>query len=376
MAQRARKPKTQKASGLVVGLVLIGAASVALVWNEWRSASAVATLLAAERHVVGAALERVPVGDAGRLLHLAGPARVAAPTIDPLFGVGGLVLRLDRTVEMLQWREQSEGSGNDRTFRYERVWAAARIPSEQFTERRGRTNPPAPPFTSERFYPTDATLGAYGLGREVLDRLRPLDPVSPGSTALINVRGLELRATAGGFQTGTPEAPAIGDVRVRFGGVPQGDYSVLAGLDGSVLQPWRAPGGAPFLLVEPGLKTIAEMLGPPQRENRRTTWLVRFGGTLALFVGFTILLARLARMVPLLGGLASKFSAPIALTLAVTQALVLVAAGWLAFRPLFSLGLLVAGILLLLVLRWLRAGRPEDRLAPAGAAAPPGDSAD
>ena len=359
---RPKKHKRKTAIG-VFGLILVLAGSIALFWNEWRSASQSATLIAGERAVVGAGLDRVPSEGMSGLVHLAGPARPSGLTSDPLLPVTTEALRLDRVVEMYQWREFSQGTGDNRTDNYEAIWAEGRIPSERFRDRMRHSNPAAPAIASARFYPDEVALGVFAVAPEILDLLPANEGVVAAPGREVFIEGRALRGEGSAFLTGSLANPEIGDVRVRYQAVPAGEISVLAGLDGSVLGPWTAPNGGIIALAEPGLRTSGQMFGAAYRSNALTTWAIRFAGTLGIFVGLSILLGHIARRVPPLADLQARLKGPIALTLALATALAVIALAWVAFRPLMSLGLVAVSTVLILTLRALRARRPEDGLA-------------
>jgi hypothetical protein len=344
---------------VIVGLILLVAATVGLFWNEWQSASSIASLMAGERGLATVAPDRVP-GDIGdRLVHAAGPARPGGVVEDPLFAVGQNALRLDRIVEMYQWREHSEGSGDNRTTRYEQVWAEGRIASERFRERVGRSNPSAPPFASERFQPAEVTLGAFGVAPELIDLLPAEAAVMLPQGRELFVGGMALRSDGRAFLSGLASRPAIGDVRVRFHVVPPGEISVLAGLDGSVLGPWTAPNGGRIAMVMPGVVSARDMLGAAYRANALRTWGLRAAGTLGAFVGLSLLLHGLRRRRPDLALLGAKISAATVMTLAIAWSLLVVAIAWAIFRPLVSLGLVMASAVLFALIRTLRVRRAE-----------------
>lgn len=357
------KKHKRKAAIAVFGLILVLAGSVALFWNEWRSASQSATLIAGERAVARAGLDRVPSEGMSGLVHLAGPARPSDLTSDPLLPVTTEALRLDRVVEMYQWREFSQGTGDNRTDNYEAIWAEGRIPSERFRDRMRHSNPAAPAIASARFYPDEVALGVFAVAPEILDLLPANEGVVAAPGREVFIEGRALRGEGSAFLTGSLANPEIGDVRVRYQAVPAGEISVLAGLDGSVLGPWTAPNGGTIALAEPGLRTSGQMFGAAYRSNALTTWAIRFAGTLGIFVGLSILLGHIARRVPPLADLQARLKGPIALTLALATALAVIALAWVAFRPLMSLGLVAVSTVLILALRALRARRPEDGLA-------------
>ena len=368
MSDRSRPKKHKRKTAIgMFGLLLILAGSAALFWNEWRSASATATLIAAERALVTASPDRVPPEGTAGLVHLAGPARPSGPVADPLLPVTAAALRLDRVVEMYQWREFSQGTGDNRTDNYQAVWAEGRIPSERFRDRMRHTNPPAPGIASARFYPGEVALGVYAVAPALLDRLPASEPIAaPGREVF--VAGRAFRGEGSAFLTGSATRPEIGDVRVRFNAVAVGEISVLAGLDGSTLRPWTAANSGVVAFAEPGLRTAGQLLAYGYRSNALHTWLVRAVGTLGIVVGFSILLGHIARRVPPLADLQAKMKGPIAVTLALAWALAIIAIAWVIFRPLLSLGLVVASAVLFLGLRAFKAHRPADELAPQRAA--------
>ena len=361
-SSRPRKPK-RKTAIAVFGLILVLAGSVALFWNEWRSARESATLIAGEGAVVSARFDRVPPEGTAGLVHIVGPARPSGLAADPLFPVTHDALRLDRVVEMYQWREFSQGTGDNRTDNYEPVWAEGRIPSERFRDRMRHTNPAAPAIASARFYPDEVALGAYAVAPELLDRLPASEGVAVAPGGEVFIEGRAMRGEGSAFLSGSATHPEIGDLRVRFSAVPTGEISVLAGLDGSTLGAWTAPDGGTIAMAEPGLRTSGQMFGAAYRSNALTTWLVRAAGWLGIFVGLSILLRRIARRVPPLADLQARLKGPIALTLALAWALAVVALAWVVFRPLMSLGLVAVSAILFLALRALRARRPNDNLA-------------
>jgi hypothetical protein len=356
-----KQPK-RKTVALVVGTLLVLAASVALFWNEWRSASRNAALVAGERGLVEIGIDRVPAAVPSGLVHLGGPARPSGAIADPIFPVREAALRLDRIVEMYQWREHREGSGDNRTYRYERVWAEGRIASERFRAGGTRINPAAPAIASVRLYPDEVAIGTYALAPALIDLLPASAVVTVPPPGEVFLRSQLLRADGTGYTTTRGAAPEIGDVRVRFRAVPAGTVSVLGGLDGSVLRPWRAPGGGAVALAEPGLVTPQAMLGKAYRSNALQTWAIRLAATVALFVGLSLMLSALRRTSTAIAGwkarLEARLALPLAVSLAVAWGVVVIALAWLLFRPLMSMALVAASVALFSLLVAFAGRRP------------------
>ena len=90
---------------------------------------------------------------------------------DPVFGVTGEgLLRLSRSVEMYQWKEETNSQSQQSvggsqttqtTYTYQKVWSAQPIASAQFKMRDGHENP-AMPLRSAIIEGTDVKLGPTG----------------------------------------------------------------------------------------------------------------------------------------------------------------------------------------------------------------------
>ncbi|MBL8588718.1 MAG: hypothetical protein JNK46_09330, partial [Methylobacteriaceae bacterium] len=130
-----------KGFGAGFGLLLALGAGALLLWNESRSVSVADSLWLGERAVKIVPADRVDPANEGRLVFVRGPARAAAPIVDPDTGATLRALYATRKVEMFQWREQS-------------------------TSRRGNADPASVtlnPAWSERAEPTTVTMQARRL---------------------------------------------------------------------------------------------------------------------------------------------------------------------------------------------------------------------
>jgi len=118
--------------GVLVGLVLFVLAFPLLFWNEGRAVTTYKTLQEGGNIVVSVAADKVDPSNAGRLIHLTGLADTQATLTDPVFGVSAKALKLRRTVEMYQWKENSSsettkklGGGTETVteYWYSREWS-------------------------------------------------------------------------------------------------------------------------------------------------------------------------------------------------------------------------------------------------------------
>ena len=84
--------------GVVIGLILVAAATILLFWNEGRSVRRYQTLDAGQKAVISIAADSVDPHYEGRLVHLSGEVTTNKPLQDPEFGLNLTALRLQREV--------------------------------------------------------------------------------------------------------------------------------------------------------------------------------------------------------------------------------------------------------------------------------------
>jgi hypothetical protein len=328
---------------LVLGPILIIGAIALLWWNEGRAVEASIGLNEAAVRVVEAAPSGPTPQNAGKLVHVIGPATASDRIEDPAVGTsfGGQVT-VARTAEMYQWDEDSDDNNNTTTYTYSRTWSDRAIDSSTFHYQEGHQNPQMP-FSSTRASAPDARLGGWPLDGGTLDRIdlqQVLKPAAPQGW----------RAGDDYLYRGDPAAPKIGDMRVRYQGLPTGTtVSVLAQQSGSGLAAFTAKNGYTVELAAIGNHTAAELIQHQRQVEALTTWILRGVGWLLIFIGFASLMAPLsvaASFVPILGGLVRGAVAGFAFVLSVPLTLVVIALAWIFYRPLLGGGLLVAAAFL------------------------------
>ena len=136
--------------GVLFGLVLIVGSSIFLFWNEGRAVQTQRSLTEGASLVVSVDPARVDPANDGKLVHLSGDLKPGAPLTDPDFTVTATALRLVRTVEMYQWKEETKTEtrknvgGSEETittYEYVRTWSSRASNSSRFKRQEGHTNP-------------------------------------------------------------------------------------------------------------------------------------------------------------------------------------------------------------------------------------------
>ena len=326
---------------LVIGLMLLPVSFVLLYWNEGRAVDAMYALDRGSRAVVEADPGLVDPAFNGRLVHLSGTPRPVVPARDPSFNVSGDgLLRLTRTVEMYQWREdvESHGKGKESTYHYHLTWSEEAIDSGRFKAPDGHRNPPMP-GRSDTFEAQDVRLNAFRVDGALIRQMTHFTPFraqTPPSHGF--------QAVGDGFYRGRdPDQPVLGDTRIRFEAVPSQTVSIAAMQSGNLLTPYRDPNGHVIALIEPGVVTTAALFDDALELENVLTWFLRVTGFLAMLVGFLCLgrpLAAVFASVPFLESLVGAGLFVVALALAVPLTLLTVGVAWIAHRPLIGGGIL------------------------------------
>ena len=165
--------------GILVGIILFIVAFPVLFWNEGRAVSRAKALQAGAAGVIAVSADKIQPENEGKLVHVSGKLTVGDTLTDPLTGISIKGVRLERHVEMFQWKEHSSsksekklGGGVKKTtvYTYEKGWSSSLIDSTEFKEQ-GHNNPAAFPFESETWLATDVKLGAFTLQKDMIRRI-------------------------------------------------------------------------------------------------------------------------------------------------------------------------------------------------------------
>lgn len=368
--------------GMFLGILLIPAATVLLYWNEGRAVAASSALDRSLRQVEEASPNAVLPGKDGKLIHLVGQIAAATSALDPAFAVTGHgLLRLRRSVEMYQWKEDESvttqrsigGSQTTQvTYSYHRVWSERAIDSGAFHHMSGHVNP-VMPMRSITFDTPAATLGAYDVDPSVLDEISDFTPLAVTKAPPLPAYSSPFyparsyRIEAGGFYLGqNPANPSIGDLRVTFEAVRSQFFSVVAAQVGNALAAYHAADRHKIALVEPGAFSAAALFSAKKQEERMLAWVLRGAGFALMVVAFALLAAPLVALfavIPFFEGIMEAGAFVVALTFAVPVTLLTIAVAWAAHRPLVGGALLVAAAISLFLLPRLHRGPRADAAA-------------
>jgi hypothetical protein len=178
----------------------------------------------------------------------------------------------------------------------------------------------------------------------------PLRVTDAQAQALQTRLGRTVRAVDGVlYLSNDPSRPEIGDFRISYTQVPLQTATVVAVQAGRTFDAYHARAGGTVELMEPGDLPAASLFGEAREDDHVRTWLVRAGGCFLMMFGFAAVMGPirvLADVIPVLGGIVGAGLALLALMLTCILAPLVIAVGWLLFRPEVAIAVLLAGALL------------------------------
>lgn len=280
------------------GLLFVG--WTLLSWNERHAVEQSRSLSEVGGSLVTIPADEVHANNDGKFVHVTGKISVSEPLTDPLFGVSGKYVKLQRHVEMFQWnqytterpRTKPDGSTETREeFTYARDWSNSLINSQEFDQPRQYPNPDSMPYPAWGAQANAVKLGAFQLSANLISQMHDFVdiPVSEAELKQVDEKvGKDLRIHKGMlYVSKDPANPQIGDVRIRFQGVLDGQtVSVLGKQTGDALGPYPTPMGHTFEVARSGKQTADRMFSG-QAPTPGRTWLYWLGrcGALAAFIG-------------------------------------------------------------------------------------------
>lgn len=347
--------------GVIFGLLLVAVMVGLLFWNEGRAVQTARSLAEGAGLVVTIANDKVDPANDGKLVHVTGPVVASGDLSDPDFGIVAQGIRLSRTAEMYQWKEEQKsettkklGGGEETitTYTYTKAWNAEAIDSSDFKQRDGHQNP-TKEIGSKQVQIPEGKLGAFVLDEPVLNRIGgdkklPLNTDQAADIDAAYSGWKKVNIVDGSIHLGfNSTSPAIGDYRIGYELAPLGVVSVIGSQSGNKFQPFQTSAGDALLMVDTGDVPADKMFADAVSANTLITWLLRAFGLLLLVAGFSLFLAPIGvvlDVIPFLGSIARFGTGLLAWILAILVGTTTIAIAWFWYRPLLSAAILATGI--------------------------------
>jgi hypothetical protein len=349
--------------GVLIGIVLFFVSPIVLFWNEGRAVQTAKSLDEGAANSTSISPGTVDPANDGKLVHLSGEATTDETLSDPDFGISMKAISLKRIVEMYQWKENQKketrknlGGGEETTttYTYETVWSDDTIRTDQFQEqgRAGHKNPGEKPFPDKTFKAKVATLGAFTMSDSLVSKIggeEELPVKSDSAESLPGDARKDYTVKNGQLYKGKdPSTPVVGDTRVSFKVIKPAAVSIIAQQDGKTFKPFHTKAGDDLNMLRMGTLSKDEMFKMAQDDNKALTWILRVVGYLMMAFGIFLVfrpIATFADIIPALGGLAGAGIAVFAGIAALPVTLIVIAIGWIFYRPMIGIPMLAVGVI-------------------------------
>lgn len=342
------------------GLLLV-VACIMLFWAEGRAVHEAQALAEGAGIVMPVAADAVDPANDGKLVHVSGVIVPQDTPSDVKLGISApKTVRLMRRVEMFQWQEvtrSEEKTGADgKTVKtdvtdYRQVWSEKPIDSATFKMASAPQNPPMS-VTNESFDVGEGKIGAFRLAGNEFAGLGKTDPLllrEEDRAAVAAAMGSSRRVTLSANVLTVafdPMKPRVGDLRITYFSGLLDKVSVVAAQRGDELVPFTASNGNSIFLVEQGLLPAVQMFRNAEAGNVALTWGLRLIGLVLMFAGAKLTLSffsALGSVIPLVGGLLRLGTTLVAAAVAVALSTLMIGLGWLFYRPLIGIAIIVVG---------------------------------
>lgn len=341
--------------GVVGGFIFLVLGVILLWWNEGNNVKNLKTTAELEDSYVDVKSNKVESKNDGKLIATHGKLINEKELTDETFGVTIKTPIMKRTVEVYQWKENSntDKDGNT-TYSYNKDWSERLIDSSEFHET-GHDNPTSKLYEDKTFTSDDVKVGAFSLSSEQVEKLSTKANFTEFNQETIN--GLNLKITNNYITNSEDfENPKIGDVRITFTFNNSTEVSVLAIQSDDSFVDFTSKAGKKVNRIVDGSHNGKDMIESIRSEDKFMKWILRFFGFIICMAGFRTILkpiSAISSYVPLLGSLVGTAMGLVSFVLSLSLSLFVIAIAWIRFRPIVGISLIaiVVALIIFLIIR-------------------------
>lgn len=348
---------------ILTGLLLLVVGTVLLFWNEGRTVKTAKMLKHASKECVHLPdPATVDPSFDGKMVHVNGFATTDEVLTDSYFGVFGTAVKLIRSVEYYQWVEHSSTTTKDKigggqetttTYTYSKEWVSSPVNSSSFADPdyQGR-NTVLENVPDETQVAKKVTLGAYTLPAGLIAQMNSDVPFQVEGNADFGINKVAAEQPERYHVRGNMvyigkdmNVAEIGDVRISFSQVLPADVSILSKVVGSTFEPYKDKNGYSLCTLVTGTESMENMFEGEKSANKTTAWILRILGILLVYAGFKSMfefLVTLLKVLPFLATIMNLGVSVVCGVLAAVWCLVVIALGWIWYRPVLGILLLAA----------------------------------
>lgn len=341
--------------GAIIGLIFFIASFPLIWWNEGRSVDRIKTLDEGKSIVVSISSEYSDKNNNNKLVHIFGTANSEETLRDNVFGIDSTALKLRRTVEMYQWKEHKRtqtktnlgGSETTETiYSYDKTWSEELISSGNFKMASNHINPSSMPYKSKIFVGSHITIGAFKLTDSFvnqIDNFEDLPVLTEHHESMNPQLKQHFKPYGSGYFSGNPALPEIGSIRIRYSIAPPVETSVIGKQSDNSITSYNTKNGT-ISLLDYGNIDAESMFVSAAKENSITTWLIRIGAFVLMWIGLMMVLnpiRTIGDVLPIVGSILGAGIGLVTGVIAIVLSFITIAIAWIFFRPVIGVILLV-----------------------------------
>ena len=368
--------------GVGMGFILLIVGTVLLFWNEGRTVKTTRMLKEAQGVCVELGdIDQVNPDMNGKMIHACGLATTKDILTDGQFGISVNAVKLIRSTEFYQWVEHASSTTKDKigggqetvtTYTYTKEWVGSPVNSSNFEdpEYKGIKNDVLLNLEDQTWQAKNVSFGAYRFPDALISQMNnrtslivDIEPeVEDEYKGIIHTDGNVI------YLGENPNSPNVGDVRVSYEKVLPGEVSILAQVAGDSFERYTAKNGYTLLTLRDGTVGMDNMFDTEREGNKTLAWILRILGILLIVFGFRNIfniVTALLKVLPFLGNIANLGVGLVSWVLGLAWSLVVIAIGWLVYRPVLGVALLVAAAALIWFLGKKSKEKGTDVQAPA-----------
>ena len=258
-------------------------------------------------------------------------------------------LRLSRSVQMYQWHEDSDTEDDETTYSYFLDWSDDLIDSTNFEFTQGHQNPTVLPYKEFDLVADDVSLDAFNLDAVFVKKLNNFEPliliqVTNDPLLVTSIEGDSIFQSAEGFSSF--QYPELGDVLISYEIVSPETITLVGKQEGKKLTSFETKTGM-LAEVSTGVKNKLEVMEEKLTQNKIKTFAIRIGSLIGLMIAVGLIFSPITNLlskIPLVGNLVNRGIGLIGAILGGAWGVLVIAAGWLFFKPFLGIGLIVLAV--------------------------------
>ena len=344
-------------TGVFVGIILIIVGIGVLIYNERKNTINIKDVKELRDTYTDIKSDTVDKEYDGKLISTSNTLTFADEELkDTVFNISKITPLLTRTVEVYQWEETEESSGDETTYKYDKKWSNEIIDSSKFKQESGHENPKNKAYDDTQEESKELKVGAYRLSNAYRSYINANNEITDLTGATIP----EGYKTYNKYITNSKDTsnPEVGDVRISFNYASYDKVTVLGEIKGDLLDEYTTKKKSKIVYLVEGEHDGAYVIDEIEKNNNIWKWVLRLIGTLLVICGFTSFfgpISTLTSYVPFFGKVVKGVTGILGFLIGLAVSLLVIAISWIVFRPVLGICLLVAVVLLILLAKKITA---------------------